>query len=61
VISEEEEKEKEPGKISEVIIVKNFPNLRKEIVNQNQEAQGLIQEKFKETYAKTHINQTNKN
>ena len=61
MISEEEEKEKEPGKISEAIIVKNFPNLRKEIVNQNQEAQGLIQEKFKETYAKTHINQTNKN
>ena len=61
MIPEEEEKEKEPGKISEEIIVKNFPNLRKEIVNQNQEAQGLIQEKFKETHAKTHINHTNKN
>ena len=42
VIPEEEEKEKEPEKISEEIIIKNLPNLRKKIVNQVQEAQGLI-------------------
>ena len=52
VIPEEEEKEKEPEKISEEIIIKNFPNLRKKIVNQVQEARGLIQKKFKETYTK---------
>ena len=34
----EEEKKKEPEKIFEEIIVKNFPNMGKEIVNQLQEA-----------------------
>ena len=36
---EEEEKKKGTGKIFEEIIVENFPNMRKEIVNQVQEAQ----------------------
>ena len=38
-VAEEEEKKKESEKIFEEIIVKNFPNLGKEIVNQIQEAQ----------------------
>ena len=36
---EEEEKEKGPEKIFEEIIVKNFPNMGKEIISQVQEAQ----------------------
>ena len=36
---EEEEKKKRPEKIFEEIIVENFPNMGKEIVNQVQEAQ----------------------
>ena len=35
----EEEKKKESEKISEEIIVENFPNMEKQIVNQVQEAQ----------------------
>ena len=58
---EEEEKKKESEKIFEEIIVENFPNMGKEIVNQVQEAQGPIQDKSKEKHAKTHINQTIKN
>ena len=42
------------------IIVENFPNMEKEIVNQVQEAQSPIQDKPKEKHAKTHTNQTNK-
>ena len=38
-IQEEEEKKKEYEKISEEIIVENFPNMEKEIANQVQEAQ----------------------
>ena len=38
-VPEEEEKEKGSEKISEKIIVENFPNMRKETVNQVQEAQ----------------------
>ena len=38
-VPEEEEKEKEPEKISEEIIGENFPNMGKEIVTQVQEAQ----------------------
>ena len=48
-------------KIFEEIIVKNFPNMGKEIVNQAQEAQSLIQDKSKEKHTKIHINQTIKN
>ena len=38
-VSEEEEKNKRYEKIFEEIIVETFPNMEKEIVNQNQEAQ----------------------
>ena len=38
-VPEEEEKEKEYEKLFEGIIVENFPNMEKEIVNQVQEAQ----------------------
>ena len=47
-------------KIFEEIIVENFPNIEKEIVNQVQEAQSPIQDTHKEKHAKTHDNQTNK-
>ena len=57
----EEEKKKGTEKIFEEIIVENFLNMGKEILNQVQEVQSLIQEKSKEKHAKTHINQTIKN
>ena len=38
-VPEEEEKKKEYEKIFEEIIVENFPNMEKEMVNQVQEAQ----------------------
>ena len=61
-VPEEEEKKKEYEKMFEEIIVENFPNMEKEIVNQVQEAQkSPIQDKPKEKHTKTHINQTNKN
>ena len=60
-VPEEEEKKKGTEKIFEEIIVENFPNMGKEIVNQVQEAQSPIQDKSKEKHAKTHINQTIKN
>ena len=60
-VPEEEEKKKGYEKIFEEIIVENFPNMEKEIVNQVQEAQkSPIQDKPKEKHTKTHINQTNK-
>ena len=40
-VPEEEEKKKGTEKIFEKIIVENFPNMGKEIVNQVQEAQGV--------------------
>ena len=57
-VPEEEEKEKGSEKIFEEIIVKNFPNMGKEIVNQVQEVQSLIQDKPKEKHAVTHVNHT---
>ena len=57
----EEGKKKGLRKYLKRIIVENFPNMGKEIVNQVQEAQSPIQDKSKEKYAKTHINQTIKN
>ena len=57
---EEEEKKKGFEKNFEAIIVKNFPNMGKEIVNQVQEAESPIQDKPKEKQTKAHINQTNK-
>ena len=56
----EEEKKKEYEKFFEEIIVENFPNMEKEIVNQAQEAYSPIQNKPKEKHTKTHTNQTNK-
>ena len=54
----EEEKRKGYEKFFEAIIVKNFPNMEKEIVNQAQEAQ-RVPYRIK-TRRNTHINQTNK-
>ena len=51
---EEEDKKKRYEKIFEEIIVENFPNMEKEIVNQVQEAQSPIQDKPKEKHAKTY-------
>ena len=56
----EEEKNKEYEKNFEGIIVENFPNMEKEIVNQVQEAQSPIPDKPKKKHGKTHTNQTNK-
>ena len=47
-VSEEEKKKKECEKFFEEIIVENFPNREKEIVNQVQEMQSPIQDKPKE-------------
>ena len=59
-VLEEEEKKKAYEDFFKEIIVENFPNMEKEIVNQVQEAQSPIQDKPKEKYAKTHTNQINK-
>ena len=57
----EEEKRKGYEKIFEEIIVENFPNMEKKIVNQVQETQrGPYRKKPKEKQARTHTNQTNK-
>ena len=58
---QEEEKGQGPEKIFEEIIVKNFPNMGKEIVNKVQEAQSPRQDKPKEKNDKTHSNQIDKN
>ena len=57
---EEEERKKGYDKIFEEIIVENYPNMEKEIVNQVQHAQSPPQGKSKEKHTKTHTNQTNK-
>ena len=59
-VPEEEERKKGYEKIFEEIIVDNFPNMEREIANQVQEAQSLIQDKPKEKNAKTHTNKINK-
>ena len=64
-VPEKEKGKKKKGKkgyekISEEIIVENFPKMEKEIVNQVQDEQSPIQDKPKEKHAKTHTNQTNK-
>ena len=59
-VPEEDEKKKVYEKIFEEIIVEDFPNVEKEIVDQVQEAQSPIQDKPREKHAKTHTNQTNK-
>ena len=60
-IPEEEEKDKWTEKIFEKIIVENFPNMGKEILNQAQEVQSPIQDNSKEKHAKSRINQTIRN
>ena len=60
-VPEEEEKKRGTEKIFEEIIIENFPNMGKEIVNQVLEAQSPIQYKSKEKHSKTYINQTIKN
>ena len=59
-VPEGEEREKGPEKIFEEIIVENFPNMRKEIATEVQEAQSPRQDKPKEKYTKTHSNQIDK-
>ena len=59
-IQEEEEKKKEYEKISEEIIVENFPNMEKEIVNQVQEAQRVPYRINPRRSTPRHTNQTNK-
>ena len=59
-VPEGEEREKGPEKTFEEIIVKNFPNMGKEIATQVQEAQSPIQDKPKEKHAETHSNQIGK-
>ena len=53
------EREKGTKKISEEIIVENFPNMGREISPES--AEGPIQDKSKEKHTKTDINQTIKN
>ena len=60
-VPEGEEREKGCEKIFEGIIVKNFPNMGKEIVTQVQKAQSPIQDKPKEKHTETHSNQSGKN
>ena len=60
-VPEGEEREKGPEKIFEEIIVKNFPNMGKEIATQVQAAQSPRQDKPKEKHAETHSNQIDKN
>ena len=54
-VPEEEEKENESEKIFEEIIVKNFPNMGKEIINKVQEVQRVLdylQDKYKEKHVR---------
>ena len=60
-VPEGEEREKGPEKIFEEIIVKNIPNMGKEIATQVQEVQSPIQDKPEEKHTETHSNQTGKN
>ena len=60
-ITEEEEKKKGYEKTFEEIIVENFPNMEKEIVNPSPRGtKSPKQDKPKEKHTKTHTNQTNK-
>ena len=60
-VPEEEEKKKGYEKIFEEIIVENFPNMEKEIVNQVQEVQRVpYRINSRRNMSKTHTNQTNK-
>ena len=60
-VPEEEERKKGYEKIFEEIIVENFPNMEKKIVNQVQEStKSPTQNKPKEKHAKAQTKQTNK-
>ena len=59
-VPEEEEKKKGYEKIFEEIIVENFPNMEKKIVNQVQEAQRVPYRINPMRNTARHINQTNK-
>ena len=61
VVPEEEEKNRGSEKIFEEIIVKNFPNMGKEIVNQVQEAQRVPYRINPKRNTLRNINQTIKN
>ena len=56
-VSEEEQKKKGTENFFEEIIVENFLNMGKEIVNEVQEAQSLIQDKPQEKDVETHTDQ----
>ena len=60
-VPKEEEKKKGSEKIFQEIIMENFPNMGKEVVNQVQEAQRVPYRIKREKHAKTHSNQTDKN
>ena len=55
----EEEKKKGYEKIFEEIIVENFPNMEKEIINSKRHKES-IQDKPQEKHTNTHTNQTNR-
>ena len=57
-VPEEEEKKNGYEKNFEKIIVENFYNMEKEIVNQVQEVQSPTKDRPKEKPAKTHTNQS---
>ena len=59
-VPEGEERKKGYEKIFEEIIVENFPNMEKEIVNQFQEAQRVPHRIKPRRNTQTHTNQTNK-
>ena len=59
-VPEDEEKKKGYEKNFEEIIVENFPNMEKEVVNQLQEARIVPYRINSEKHAKTYTNQTNK-
>ena len=56
-VPEEEEKKNGTEQFFKHNIVENLPSMGKEIVNQVQEAQSPIQDKFKQKHIKTHTNQ----
>ena len=60
-VSEEEDKKKGTEKIFEEIIVENFPNMGKEIINQLQEAQRVPHRINPRRKMPRHINLTIKN
>ena len=59
-VAEGEEREEGPEKIFEEIIVENFPNMGKEIVNQIQEAQRVPDRINPQEHTEIHSNQTDK-